>query len=326
MKRITITILVALLLIGTVTAYADSPFSDMKSSNWAYESVSKMQEKGIVEGFPDGSFKPNNTVTYGEFIKMALITATGEDVGNLQESSKLWALNYYNKGLELHYFDTDDISYTQLNDAIRRRKMALIISSILGDTDIQLSNKLSDVTYKTENQNDIIKVYSAGIITGYTDNTFQPDKTLTRAEASTVIYRLMDKSKRILPDAESNDVSESSELSTEKFTIDYGADQLQVEKKTVSLPFRGITVIAKPTKWIRVYSDTIQDFCLYTSKENIPMVGNADGTNYFIDKATGKYVYVFNPERITSDLSEIGISFSTDETQYIYFVKGVSFE
>ena len=320
MKKIAVVILAAVLLLGTVTAYADSPFSDLKSSNWAYESVNAMREKGIIEGFPDGSFKPTKEVTYGEFIKMALITSTGEDVGRSEFGN--WALNYYAKATDLGYFGDNSLIYAEdLSKPITRGEMAVIISNILGDRDIQLINKLTDVTNITKYQNDIIKVYSAGIITGYSDNTFQSNKTLIRSEASTIIYRLMNVNERILPGSESSNSSD-----TEKFTIDYGVNQIQVEKKTVSLPFRGITSIEKPNKWIRVYSDTIQDFSLYTNEEYVPMVGNADGTNYFVDKVTGKYVYVFNPERITSDLLEIGISFVTDETQYVYFIKGVSFE
>jgi hypothetical protein len=44
-----------------------------------------------------------------------------------------------------------------------------------------------------------MKVYSMGLITGYPDKTFRPEGTLTRAEAAAVVFRLVEKSARIIP-------------------------------------------------------------------------------------------------------------------------------
>lgn len=196
-----------IILTGSVSAaYGDTgsagkSFSDVRSTNWAYESVNAMSQKGILTGYPDGTFKPNNTVTYGQFIKMALIGATKEDIGN--SSTGNWAEGYYNKALELQYFSQASIDKSKLNSNIPRGDMALIISKILGDIKIENYNALeqgiSDVNYTTKNDYDIIKSYASGILTGYEDGTFKPDGTLTRAEAVTVIYRLVDESKRVLP-------------------------------------------------------------------------------------------------------------------------------
>ncbi|MGI6747012.1 MAG: S-layer homology domain-containing protein [Anaerovoracaceae bacterium] len=43
--------------------------------------VNKMVEKNIIVGYPDGTFKPNNQVTYGEFIKMAVVGLTERSPG-----------------------------------------------------------------------------------------------------------------------------------------------------------------------------------------------------------------------------------------------------
>lgn len=183
------------------TSSAGKSFSDIKASNWAYESVNAMSQKGILAGYPDGTFKQSNTVTYGQFIKMALIGATKEDIGN--SSTGNWAEGYYNKALELQYFSQASIDKSKLNNNIPRGDMALIISNILGDTKIENYDKLeqgiSDVNSTTKNDYDIIKAYESGILTGYEDGTFKPNGTLTRAEAVTVIHRLVDESKRVLP-------------------------------------------------------------------------------------------------------------------------------
>ncbi|WP_312648912.1 S-layer homology domain-containing protein [Aminipila sp.] len=211
MKKLVSVLLTGALLIGAATvAYAGSSnaqsagnakYNDLKNTNWSYEAVNTMSQKGIVKGYNDGSFKPGNVVTYGEFIKMALIASTGQDVGNSATGN--WAKGYYDKALELKYFGSTDIKAEQLNNQISRSDMALIISSILGDKKIdnydKLESSLKDVNSTVKHDYDIIKSYASGIITGYEDSTFRPDKTLTRAESATVIYRLVDESKRVLP-------------------------------------------------------------------------------------------------------------------------------
>jgi hypothetical protein len=211
MKKLLCVIFTFIILTGAASAAyattdtsagtAGKSYTDVKTTNWAYESVNAMSEKGILKGYADGTFKPSNTVTYGEFIKMALIGATNEDIGN--SSSGNWAKSYYDKALELGYFGSTDIKVEQLNNIITRSDMALIISNILGETKIddydKLDQSVSDVDSTTKNDYDIIKSYATGILTGYADGTFKPEGTLTRAEAVTVIYRLVDESKRVLP-------------------------------------------------------------------------------------------------------------------------------
>jgi len=82
--------------------------------------------------------------------------------------------------------------------------MALIISSILGEVKIQgydeIQKGIYDVTAKTPYQHEIVKSYATGILTGYADKTFKPGRTLSRAEAATVIHRLVDESMRVKPE------------------------------------------------------------------------------------------------------------------------------
>ena len=223
MKKIVQILIVILSISGTFSIAYGAEYADVKPTNWAHEAVSVMADRAIIAGFPDGSFKPDRTVTYGEFIKMSLIAATGEDPGNAQSGN--WATEYYNKSLELGYYTKADIAKDRLNDKITRGHMALIISSILGDVKIEdyaeIQKGITDITYKTAYEYDITKAYASGILTGYTDKTFKPDKTLSRAEATTVIYRLVDESKRVYPDAATKtDKSREENDAVKEKTID----------------------------------------------------------------------------------------------------------
>ena len=213
MKKIIITVITAVMVLGTAFVSYGAGYTDIKASNWACDAVNTMTDKSIVKGYPDGTFKPSNTVTYGEFIKMAVIAGAGQDVGNASKPDH-WALNYYNKALELNYFTEHEIDQSKLNSKITRGDMALIISAILGDLTIsnydEIQTGIKDITYQTEHEYDITKAYAAGILTGYTDKTFRPDGTLSRAESATVIYRLVDESKREVPGGE-------KEIQTGKF-------------------------------------------------------------------------------------------------------------
>lgn len=195
-------IFIFIIPLGGAVVYGSSQYTDISKNSWVYESVTAMINKSIIKGYPDGSFKPDKAVTYGEFIKMALVADTDEDIGNA-EAPENWAKNYYDRALERKYFTEYDIHKTQLSYPIPRGDMALIISSILGDISIEdynlLQNKIKDINENSRHDYDITKSYAAGVLTGYDDNTFRPDRTLSRAESAVVMHRLVDVNKRMLP-------------------------------------------------------------------------------------------------------------------------------
>jgi hypothetical protein len=202
MKKLLGLILVIIMILGTTLFSYGANYNDINSSHWAFDAINKMSDEAIIIGYPDGTFKPNGKVTYGEFIKMAYLAAGNNDVGN--SSSGHWAANYFNAAKEKVYFTAADIGYEMLNNPINRAHMALIISSILGNVKIdsydEIQKNIIDITVKTKYEYDIVKSYATGILTGYDDQTFKPERTLSRAEAATVIHRLVDESKRIKPD------------------------------------------------------------------------------------------------------------------------------
>lgn len=70
-KKIISAVLTAAVLMCAGAGYAANvTLSDMDSSHWAYNAVYTLVANGTVNGFPDGTFRPENTVTYGEFEKM----------------------------------------------------------------------------------------------------------------------------------------------------------------------------------------------------------------------------------------------------------------
>ena len=53
----------AAMIIASAAAVSAAPFNDVSSSHWAYEAVSQMAEKGVIQGFPDNTYKGNQNVS-----------------------------------------------------------------------------------------------------------------------------------------------------------------------------------------------------------------------------------------------------------------------
>ena len=69
MKKILAIAAVAALTAG-VSAYAANPFSDVSTSDWAYQAVSQLSDQGIVEGYPDGTFRGQRNITRYELAQI----------------------------------------------------------------------------------------------------------------------------------------------------------------------------------------------------------------------------------------------------------------
>ncbi len=171
-------------------------FTDVGINHWAFSEIKEMAAEGIISGYPDGSFRPDEEVTCGEFIKMAVNLLT-ESVDAVHESH--WARPYYDAGIQLSLFNAYDISPKVLDRPIKRSLMAVISGSMpeQGRNVVIPSSEYSkclesikDVNSRTPYENFIVKSYSLGVLTGYPDGTFRPNATLKRAEAALVIYRL----------------------------------------------------------------------------------------------------------------------------------------
>jgi len=72
----------------SATAFAANPFSDVPAGHWAYASVAKLAAAGIVDGYPDGTFKGDNLMTRYE---MAQIVAKAYAKGGIGSDDKLMA-------------------------------------------------------------------------------------------------------------------------------------------------------------------------------------------------------------------------------------------
>ena len=63
-------VLASTAVLGVTTAFAANPFSDVTPDSWAYQSVSQLASAGIINGYPDGTFKGQKDITRFEMAQM----------------------------------------------------------------------------------------------------------------------------------------------------------------------------------------------------------------------------------------------------------------
>jgi hypothetical protein len=193
MKKI-ITMLTAILLLFSfsVCYAAEINFTDVKSDDWFYKNLQELTEKNIASGYPDGTFKPNNTLKLEEFIKM-LVVATEEEPVEQKEGQEWWQIYIENAEMNKYINEQQKLLIGQNID---RQTMTEILYNTLTEKEELMAYTEAELEFLSDRLTDVSKsdvktltVNGVGIISGYPDGTFKPEGTLTRAEAVAVISR-----------------------------------------------------------------------------------------------------------------------------------------
>lgn len=215
------------LSVSQTKVFASTPvyFTDVKETDWFYKDVMELTKRGLISGYSNKTFKPSTQIRVDEFIKI-LVSAIDENIKPSQ--SNYWADSYINRAKELGI--VQDGEFTNYTRYIIRGEMArMIVRAGTGTSakgkgfslDIpenykEYSYLITDYSTLDPDSKDIaLKVFVSGIISGFSDGSFGFDKNATRAEASAIIMRFLDKERRRIPELP---VDFSNTLSVEEFT------------------------------------------------------------------------------------------------------------
>ena len=190
---------------------------DVKESDWFKENLALLYSMKIIEGDGKGHFLPNNEVTGSQFLKMVVVAL---DNKNYPAVDGKWDKPYIDRAIALGLVKSGEIG--NYNTSLNRYQMARIIVRACNeeyDDYNQYQGNIKDYSkIPTEYKEFVLKAYSKGIITGYTDGKFKGDDTMRRSEATAVIARLIDPSQRKMP--EKPEVIEIDEIiTTDKATL-----------------------------------------------------------------------------------------------------------
>ncbi len=158
-------------------------FSDVAENNWFYEFVMKMAAAEVVNGYTDGTFRPQGAVTWGQALKMALLTAKYEDAKPVEGGS--WASGYIALAKAEGIIAEDaEIDH---NKNITRVEMCELLAKALKVAASEKESIFSD----TDNGY-VMALVDLEVIS--VAETFNPDGELTRAELCKILASVPEKS------------------------------------------------------------------------------------------------------------------------------------
>ncbi|WP_096202401.1 S-layer homology domain-containing protein [Bacillus sp. FJAT-45350] len=176
-------------------AYKVERFKDVQSSHWAFNDIVELNNRNVITGFFDGSFKPNESITRLQAaIMLSRELKLKTDTKQISEFRDININHpYYDviatiaaqgliTGKREGYFDP--------SDTLTRAEMAVIVErayQLTGTSSVQFVDVPS--THWAE---PAIQALAANQITGgYPDGTYRPSKSITRAEFSSFLYRVI---------------------------------------------------------------------------------------------------------------------------------------
>lgn len=190
------------IIILSFNVYADNGiFADVPQTHWAYQYINNLVNQGVLSGYEDGSFKPENTVIRAEWAKMLYsidgsepITYADMKVFNDVEPTAWYAVYISMSESYLNKTENENGCYIYPQEPATREDVAVSAVKWLGyDTNksnLSYLNRFTDKDLISENNKPYIAVaIELGIITGFEDNTFRGNGTLTRAQAATILYK-----------------------------------------------------------------------------------------------------------------------------------------
>lgn len=187
--------LTALALFGLL-AVPQSAFaaSDLPNNHWAASTINGYISRGIMSGYPDGTFRPEASVTRAEFVKMVnsvfgYNTPASISFGDVKSS--YWGYNEIAKGVMAGYVNGDENGNFNPEAPLTREEAASIICRIKGLAPNQsaISNYIDSGRIATWAKPYVGAATQAGYMTGSGDGRFNPQKALTRAEAAAVLAK-----------------------------------------------------------------------------------------------------------------------------------------
>lgn len=189
MKLVALTLLI--LILFTTQATANSSFKDIPSSDWTYPAIDQLVKDQVIQGYGDGTFRPNTNVTRAQsavFLGRALgiNVSTINNPGFSDVTASTFGYAYIAKLTELGVFSKGDRFNPE--QPLTRAQMAKILA-VGFELSGQGSIPFKDVSPTSFAYSYIAQLVNAGITTGTSATTFSPGASVTRQQLVLFIYR-----------------------------------------------------------------------------------------------------------------------------------------
>ncbi|MED5019101.1 S-layer homology domain-containing protein [Paenibacillus chibensis] len=193
---------------GNHATAAPAAFKDVPASHWAKNAIDDAVSKGYLKGEGNGNFRPNAAVTRAEFAAILDRVSTNElqtDAGaeTFADLAGHWSEKEVSEAAGKGFFQASDYpGGFKPNTPLTRVEMAKWMATGLAAKDADYKTALKDTIDTLVPVAEYYKgglgkaeypyvsvVLGTGLMTGYTDGSFGPDKNTTRAEVATILMR-----------------------------------------------------------------------------------------------------------------------------------------
>lgn len=308
MKKVQIFLLLLAIFALQISAAQSKEFPDVAPDAWYHSVVTEMAANGWLNGYPDGSFRPNSAMTAAEYVSVTARIA-GLQPSNAQNSH--WAGGMLQAALENGWYDWDELPPTaETYDKTISRQLAVKITmkafapEARGDYSTE-SAKIGDFGALNGRYYDaVLAAYAKGIAFGDEHGNFNPTASLNRAEACALLTRTVSQLSYAAPPMVETPPLAPVTVSTEKGVSKNG--HLQVSG-TQLCNERGEAVILRgmSSHGIQWFPQFLNRDCIKTTADN--------GANVFrVAMYTSENGYIANPPLKHTLINAVDTAISLD--------------
>lgn len=310
-------------------------FKDI-SAHWAKEGVLKLSYMEILKGFPDGTMRPDKTLTREEFITM-LVRAIDLPMADTYAQSykdvdlNRWSSKYIGAAKSAGLLDIYNQAMMYPAKIITREEMAVIAAKVAKGVPVSIpSTSFTDLSASYKYLDSINIVTALDIIRGMPDGSFKPYSGATRAQAAVIIQRILDlkvsdneeDNNSLIAFAENYEKSNMSSpnlgtLSTQDILgYSIGKERKQnIQRNTIinSLNFQGMNLDRSITDFIAFVSykskylaDATVSYKLSTATDDGALREYRITNKLNMKKSSGQWV-VYNSDAVYSILNEVAV-------------------
>lgn len=174
--------------------------------HWANQCIEEMAAIGLLKGYPDGSFKPDQKLSQAEALSLVMRIAAdaagvtiNEDEAANEDQNELDKIPAWVRGDADKAAKKGIIKLNRFHSAVQasRAQTAVMIAKALELEPVDTSNMpfKDGILLSKEDVGYILALYEEGIISGNPNGNFNPNSAITRAEMASILQRLLDKDK-----------------------------------------------------------------------------------------------------------------------------------
>lgn len=178
---------------------SEGVFADIAEYNWAKDAISYLNKSGVLQGVGDGKFEPARNIKREEIAKILVEAFDLSDKGQAVEFADVdksaWHYNYVNVAYQHGLVNGIGAESFGTGSFVTRQDAAVMIYRYLKSTGYEFTmngDDFADANDCAEYAKEAIKALkNSGLVSGNGDNTFNPNDSLTRAQAAVMIYNII---------------------------------------------------------------------------------------------------------------------------------------